>query len=59
LKNLVRRLTGQGATEEHLASLRSLWNQAAGPESEVFGGASRGWRAVLMALLQDPEVLSY
>jgi hypothetical protein len=59
LENLVQRLTGEKATEEHLVLLRSLWTEAAGPDPESFNGASRGWRCVLMALLQDPEVLSY
>ena len=59
LENLVRRLTGEKASEAHLASLRSLWSEAAGLDLEDFNGASRGWRCVLMALLQDPEVLTY
>ena len=59
LENLVRRLTGEKATEGHLVMLRALWTEAAGPNPEDLNGASRGWRCVLVALLQDPEVLSY
>jgi len=54
LEDIVFRLSGRPLDEDHRESLVTLWRAARNT-----GSSEDAWAAVLAALLQDPEVLSY